>query len=323
MENKKIRIGILGIGGIGGFVGGLLAKHYHNSPKAEVIFICRGKTLEAIRQNGLQLKGKSGNYTAFPALASDNPVETGLLDVLIIATKAYSLAAVLRDYGTVIGENTIILPLQNSVIAGEEIRKHSPGKGKVLEGCIYVASNVVAPGVIQHLGGPGKIFFGADETEPYLWLEKLLQDAGVQANLVPGIQEVLWTKFIFVAPVAAVTTARNLTFGELNADNRAKNQLRKLMEEINLLAKAKGVFLKGSIIEDSINLIEQFPSGTKSSLQLDIEKGAPAELGALVEYVLSESEKFGLNPAQYQEVYRQIAARMAAQSSPAPSTTGM
>ena len=323
MENKKIRIGILGIGGIGGFVGGLLAKHYHNSPEAEIVFICRGKTLEAIRKNGLEVRGRSGNHTAFPALTSDSPAETGVVDVLIIATKAYSLAAVLQDYAAVIGKNTLILPLQNSVIAREEILKHGPGKGKVLEGCIYVASNVVAPGVIQHLGGPGKIFFGADETEPYLWLEKLLQDAGVQAKLVPDIQEVLWSKFIFVAPVAAITTARDLTFGELYADKEAKNQLRQLMEEIKLLAQAKGVSLRESIIEDSLNLVQQFPYETKSSLQLDVEKGAPAEIYALIEYVLLESKQFGLQPVAYQEVYRQIKAKMADQYPAALPASGL
>lgn len=136
----------------------------------------------------------------------------------------------------------------------------------MLEGCIYVASNVVAPGIVQHLGGPGKIFFGSEETEPYHWLEKLLQDAQVQAELVPNIQEVLWTKFLFVAPIAAVTTAYGLTFGQLIANKEVENKLKLLMEEVKQLALVKGVALKERVIEESLNLIKQFPYNTKTSL---------------------------------------------------------
>lgn len=38
---KRYRIGILGIGGTGGFFGGKLAVHYAQSENVEVIFIAR------------------------------------------------------------------------------------------------------------------------------------------------------------------------------------------------------------------------------------------------------------------------------------------
>lgn len=316
MNNRKKRIGILGIGGIGGFVGGLLAQHYQGNPEVEIIFICRGETLEAIQQHGLELKGKSGNFKVFPVLVSNQPAVVGVLDVLIVTTKTYSLSQVLQEYGATIGENTLVLPLQNSVTASSQILQQIPDRGIVLEGCIYVASNLLSPGVVQHLGGPGKIFFGADKTEPYRWLEKLFLDAQIQATLVPNMQEVLWSKFIFVAPIAAITTAYQLTFGQLLASREYKELLEQLMKEIHQLALAKGVSLKESIIDESLRLIEQFPFETKSSLQLDIEKGKPSEYIALVAYVLTESEKLGLNPIAYQQVHRVIKAISSSEAIP-------
>lgn len=100
----------------------------------------------------------------------------------------------------------------------------------------------------------------------YRWLEKLLQDAHIQAELVPNFQEVLWTKFLFVAPIAAVTTAYGLTFGQLIANKEVENKLKLLMEEVKQLALVKGVALKGRVIEESLNLMKQFPYNTKTSL---------------------------------------------------------
>ncbi len=40
---QKFKIGILGIGGVGGYFGGKLAAYYHNSNEVQIIFIARGE----------------------------------------------------------------------------------------------------------------------------------------------------------------------------------------------------------------------------------------------------------------------------------------
>ena len=50
-----MRIGIVGIGGIGGYYGGKLALKYGPSKEHEIIFIARGDHLKAIRKKGLKL----------------------------------------------------------------------------------------------------------------------------------------------------------------------------------------------------------------------------------------------------------------------------
>ena len=42
-ENRKIKIAIAGIGGIGGYIGGKLAKYYSSIENVEIIFIARGE----------------------------------------------------------------------------------------------------------------------------------------------------------------------------------------------------------------------------------------------------------------------------------------
>ena len=51
---SKFKIAILGIGGVGGYLGGRLAAKYAGLADVEVIFIARGKNAEAIKSNGLK-----------------------------------------------------------------------------------------------------------------------------------------------------------------------------------------------------------------------------------------------------------------------------
>ena len=45
-----MRIGIIGIGGVGGYFGGKLACEYENASQHEIIFIARGEHLKAIQE---------------------------------------------------------------------------------------------------------------------------------------------------------------------------------------------------------------------------------------------------------------------------------
>ncbi|ELR68897.1 2-dehydropantoate 2-reductase [Fulvivirga imtechensis AK7] len=305
MNKKKIRIGVVGLGGIGGFVGGLLANHYHRGSSVEVIFICRGATLEKILQNGLDLETKGQILNVHPAIAAEKPEDIGLLDLLIIAVKTYSLRQVLQRYITCLGEHSIVISLQNSVNAKNEISQiitHS----HILDGCIYVASNVAAPGVVKHLGGPGKIYFGTSiNADAYKWLEKTFRVAGINASFTANIQEVLWQKFLFVSPVAAITSAYGKTFGELTKEPYT-GQLRRMMQEIYELASAKGICLSESAKDDALKMMEKFPYETKSSMQLDYEHGRPTEIEALVEFVVKSSSRYNLPAQEYKKIYHNI-----------------
>ena len=63
-----MKIAVFGIGGIGGLVGGALARK-----NAETYFIARGKTLEAIRSRGLQVESALlGDFTVRPKEAAES-----------------------------------------------------------------------------------------------------------------------------------------------------------------------------------------------------------------------------------------------------------
>lgn len=62
----KTRIAVVGTGGVGGFLGGLLARFYEHSDEAEIYFVSRGQALRNIRERGLLVDAQEGRFTARP-----------------------------------------------------------------------------------------------------------------------------------------------------------------------------------------------------------------------------------------------------------------
>jgi 2-dehydropantoate 2-reductase len=302
MKSDTIKIGIIGIGGIGGFVGAPLAKKYKNST-TKIIFICRGETKKAIQNEGLIFESKGIKETIFPDLVSDDPTKIGILDVLILTSKSYSISEILSTYKDCIDEKTIIITLQNVVNAREIVREALPNAENIMEGCIYVASNVKQPGHIQHVGGPGKIFVGGKENK---LLIDLLENGGLDITYVENINQILWKKYLFVAPVAAITSAYKVTFGQLLEDKNLMHILENMMIEIQLLAIENDSHLTNEDIVTSKDLLTKFPFESKSSLQLDFENNNQTEKRFLVDYVIENAKKHRIETPFYNAVNEKI-----------------
>ena len=305
-----MKIGILGMGGIGSFIGAKLTKNYENDPETDIIFICRNATKKAINQNGLTLITADETLKAKPFLTSDVPEEIGTLDMLILATKSFSLAQAIKTYQDCIKEDTVIIPLQNGVDAKDIIVKNlNHYNSNILEGCIYVASNIEKPGVVKHLGGPGKIVFGNTDEVDFKWVETILTTGGLQATYTKDIKTFLWKKYMFVSPVATMTSALNIPFGALVENAEYMRILENMMKEVKALANAFNVTITDQDIEAALGMLSNFPYQSKSSLQLDFENNSPqTEKYNLVDYVIEQGETFEITVDTYKDMNKKIIA---------------
>lgn len=303
-----MRIGILGMGGIGGFVGAKLARTYSKDPDTQIIFICRGKTKKEILNEGLKFISPKETVTVQPDLTSDDPREIGWLDLLIVATKSYALADAVRQYESCLQTETVILPLLNGINARDIIAENIPYNGSsVLHGCIYIASNIDQPGVVRHLGGPGKIFFGNDSPHDFTRVQRLLEKGGLDTTYTRNIKDILWKKFLFVSPLAAVTTAHDISFGELSESQAHMDLLENLMREVKALAGGFGLGLKDKDIAEALDLLPGFPNASKTSLQLDVQHRAPhTERDNLIGFVIDNGERLGIEVKHYKAMDKKI-----------------
>ncbi|HOZ76062.1 MAG TPA: 2-dehydropantoate 2-reductase [Flavobacterium sp.] len=319
LENKKTRIAIAGIGGIGGYLGGKLAHYYENFENVDIVFIARGESLDAIKANGLTLMSKDITYQCKPTLVSDNPDAIGPIDIFLLCTKTFAVAATLKRYAQCITASTTVITTQNTINGRAVIEPCLPDRATLMEGCIYIASNKVGPGKINHISGPAKLFFGTDRQVNAKGqdIAKIFNYAGIDTTYSADIGTALWKKFMFVSPAAIVTALFRITFTEILESREAEYLYIDLIGELMQLAKAKGVFVDEATVLNNIGLLGKFSGYVKSSFQLDLEKNAPSEIGALVEEVIAEAQSLNLSTPCYDQALNDLQAKISTLEKPA------
>ncbi len=297
------RIGILGIGGVGGYFGGLLAKAYYKSDEIEVIFIARGETQKAIVESGLKIITDDSETVVYPKLVSNNPEEIGVLDYLICATKTYDIEESLLSLQQCISKETVILPLYNGVDAPERIHKLFP-ENDILQGCVYIISMIFSPGTIRKIGFYEKLFFGSKtaSVSKLNELQSIFEKAKIESYLVENIEETVWEKFIFISPLASVTSYLNQNIGQILSNPDAKAVYVELLKEIELVAKAKGLQLPDDIVNQTIIKLEKSPKEATSSMHRDYLAGNKIEATSLTKFVVEEGLKYGVKTPLYEKI---------------------
>jgi 2-dehydropantoate 2-reductase len=274
----------------------------------EVVFWCRGETLKAIRSEGLRVSNGGESAVVRPTLATCDASEAGKADLLIFATKGYHLEAAAKETAPLATEKTVAIPLLNGVSAASVLEKHLPGSD-VLEGCIYVSAHTEAPGTVRQAGSVLRVLFGkrgigeAENRRRYGDLERTLQQSGLNITLTDRIDVEVWSKFLFLSPFAGVTTLTGRSISEVLDDAESAGTVTRMIREAEALAGAKGIALPENIESLTLEKARAFPPLTKTSMQVDREKGKATDLEFLIGYVCGEARALNIPTPAYDAVY--------------------
>ena len=307
--SNKVKIIIAGIGGVGGYFGGLLAKQYENRNDVEICFLARGDHLRKIRENGLKVIHGQNGFISRPAIATDNATEIGIADYILVCTKSYDLYATIEQIKPCIDGNTILIPFLNGVESVERIKNILPG-ATVPEGCVYIVSQVKETGVIENSGINQKLFFGPGKANNnrLQWLERIMLEAGIEATLSDSISTIVWEKFIFIASIATATSYFNCSIGKLIEDH--EDTLVQLIEEVKLIAVAKGNSINPDITAYIVNYNKLLPYDSTSSMHRDFRNlKLKTEVETLTGYVVRAGKKYGIETPTFNRSYNQLKTR--------------
>jgi 2-dehydropantoate 2-reductase len=300
-----IKILIAGIGGVGGYFGGLLAKEFQDSKTVAVNFLARGEHLRVIQQNGLTIIKGDEEIVAHPANATDRAKDLGEMDYVMVCTKSYDLDDVILQLSPCINKDTIIIPLLNGVDNRQRIETLLP-ENVVCDGCVYIVSRLAQPGVIQHSGKLEDLYFGLNgvENERLLHLAKLFAQAGIHTTLTKDILVTLWEKFIFLAPIATATSYYNKSIGVLWANEESWKTIEALVDEAIQLASLKNIELANDIAERTLHKIESLPFENTTSMHNDFKSGkGKTEIESLTGYVVKEGFQLGVVFPVFERLY--------------------
>lgn len=299
-----MKIAIVGIGGVGGYYGGLLAKRYFDDEDVEIVFIARGDHLEQIKKNGLNLITENGTFTVRPDLATGNPADCGIFDCVIFCVKAYSLEESAKLLSPSIDENTVVISLLNGVDNADRLSAVL-NKGKIFNGCVYIGAHIVRPGVVQQAGSLNKLFFGneSDDKLVAMQIENILKQANIDAQYRTDIENIVWEKYVLISAFATATTFLDKTMRGILESEKGKELLDDLLTEVFRVSEAKGIALPKNIRKEIIAKVGTFPPEMKTSMQMDFEKGNRTELETFTGYIVREAGKHGLSVPTYERIY--------------------
>jgi 2-dehydropantoate 2-reductase len=289
-----MRFAILGSGAVGGYYGGKLARAGH-----DVTFVARGAHLAAIRGKGLQIKSPAlGDFTVH-APAEEDTAKVGVVDVVLVAVKAYDNATALPMIRPMTGPNTTVLTVQNGVDSPNEIAA-LVGEASVVGGTTYIATALAAPGVIEQTGVHRKIAFGEvfgtlpRTTARVQAIHEAFASADIQSFPVEDGRVPIWEKFIFLVALAGFTGATRLPIGPVWADPFIRAQFLEASREVDRLARAEGVRVAEDRVDQIPAYVEGIPGTMRSSLLIDLQQGKKIEVEALLGSVVRRAARAGV-----------------------------
>jgi 2-dehydropantoate 2-reductase len=267
----SLNIGIIGVGGVGGYYGGKLCRLIATQ-ETKVYFVARGQHLDEIRSNGLSVRtAKEGDWISWPVLATDNFADLPVLDACLICVKEYDLQNATRQLRPHVSEATAIVPLLNGIDIFERMRNELD-VGLIFPACTYIGVHISTPGKIYQMGGDCRVLLGPDPQAPAFrphLLLKLFDQSGIQYEWFEDIYPVLWRKYIFISAFSLVMAGFDKTLGQVMETPKLGEIVRAIMGEVAALAGSKGVALPGDIVDATYRHGNDFAYESKTSFQRD------------------------------------------------------
>ena len=313
-----MKICVVGAGAIGGLLAVRLAE-----AGEQLTVVDQGAHLQAIQRSGLKLLMADGSEHVTRSLEAVASIrQAGPQDVVILAVKGHILAEIAPELGSLMSDDTIILPMQNGLpwwyfhkhggeYDGQPIECLDPdGRlaahidvDRVIGCVVFPAGEIVSPGVVRHTEGnrfPLGELDGSDSGRARTLVD-MFTNAGFKSFVLDDIRAEIWLKLLgnlSFNPISALTHATMVDICQY-PPSRALAQ--SLMEEAQTVANSLGITLRVSI-EKRIAGAEKVGKHKTSMLQ-DVEAGRELELEAIMGAVVELARLTGIATPGINAIY--------------------
>lgn len=294
-----MRFLILGAGGIGSYFGARLINAGH-----DVIFVARGKYLEALQHNQLKLQHPEFCFSKKIISYSIDEIKklnAHSFQVVLLTTKSTSTGTLSKHLQMWFdNEKKIpyIISLQNGV-DNEEILSLVLNKKYIIAGLTRkIGAHIVSPAVINATGSAETILGSLEKTvENSSFLEEIkniFNNAKIPTQISENINLELWKKLIINNGVNAICALLKKETGIIMHHEKLSKIVYGLMNETAIAASNKGIKISKKEVDDMNELITNFDS-IKPSMLVDVENNRELELDEICNVVIENCEALGLD----------------------------
>jgi 2-dehydropantoate 2-reductase len=316
-RRKSMHCLIVGTGSIGVALGATLC-----AAGAQVSLYARGKTLEAIRAEGIARTGLFGALS-FPPQAleviSDRWADfpTQYYDYILITTKTManqSVAQELSQNRGILAPNGKLVILQNGWGNDSAYLAHFP-KEQVCSARVITGFQRTAPNVSQVTVYTSPILLGnlyGLDTAPLLPLAQAITAGGIPCEVTEDVGSALWAKMLYNCTLNPLGAVLGVHYGALTECPETVSMMNDLIDEIFAVMKAAGYSTYWATPEDYrkefyAKLVPDTYGHNSSTLQ-DIRKKQHTEIDTLTGKILELGKAHNIPVPMNTALYRLIKA---------------
>jgi 2-dehydropantoate 2-reductase len=303
-----MRVCVFGAGAVGGHV----AVRLLTAAAADISIVARGPLLAAIRERGLILRSGGQEYTAKPAVATDDPATLPPQDLVIVTVKLNTLPALAESLARLIAPQGCALFLLNGIpwwwrygLPGEggplplidpQARLWTVlGPGRALGCVIYSPNDMVEPGVIEH-AGHSRFVMGEPDRSVSARLRSAVElfcRGGLEAEVSPDLRREILRKLVINAACNPLSALTRLPVGEMTADPELSALMLSVARETIAVSAGIGWDIASEV---DLGAIGKRPSGKplRTSMLQDVIMQRPLEIESQLGQVQAFAREAGV-----------------------------
>ena len=274
-----MKISIIGAG----CVGTVFAERLYLDNQ-DVSFIATGDRAKTIIENGIIVNGNTYKI----------PITKSKADLIIVCVKNFDLEQACNDIKEYVRDDTIILPLLNSISPTPTIKKFFPNNRVLYAYITKIDSYKDDNGYKYNIAGD--IHFGYSNNEnikPELKnLANIFNNAGFNAFIDDDMIRGVWKKWMLnvgANQVSALTEADYLQFAKIP---EIEQVLRLAMQELLTIACYENVNLSTKDITEIIEYLTTYPFPKKTSMLQDVLAHRKTEIDFISGDIITLSKKW-------------------------------
>ena len=286
-----MKIAIIGSGAMGSVYGGILAEAGNEVHLIDIF----EEHINKINEHGLCIVENGQERYIKNISATMDAKQVGAVDLAIVFVKSTITDIGVKQNKDVIGENTIVLTLQNGLGNIEKINK-LVNLNQIIAGTSANGASMIEPGKINHAGNGGTIIGEIDgsittrirELKTLLDLEKL-----GPCTISENVMGLIWDKLLVNAGVNPLTALTGLKNGQLLDFEESTQILEELVNEGIEVAKALGIKLSYTN-SDNCKGVCRATSNNTSSMLADVQNQRRTEIMNINGMLVKEGRKLNI-----------------------------
>jgi 2-dehydropantoate 2-reductase len=288
-----MRIVVVGAGALGGLIGAQLTEAGEDVHLVEI----NEPRVRLLNEAGLCISEGTKGERCVRVRAVTSVADLPEADLVFVSVKSYQTEAAIRGAMPVIGDDTLVLSMQNG-IGNTEVMAGILGAERVLCGITYHSIQHTGPNRLRYRAGVKPIQIAPHDGIITPAIEKIgevFRRADLDTNIVERIDDTIWQKLLHNAVVNPVSALTGLTCREMLDDPDLQDFMRQLCAECIEVMRARGVPIVNE--EDPYAPVvgsQRALGKNRPSMWQDLARANRTEVDAINGAVVDEALRLGL-----------------------------